>query len=83
MPSPRDPSKQQITLHIDRKYVKWLDKHAKDLQVTRTKLCNMIFHGMMSTEKLANEPDSLFNLYSNHLEQLMQESMKKKKTRKK
>lgn len=72
MATPKDTKKQQITLVLEKKYVRWLDNQAKDLDVDRTKLCRMIFHGMMTIDTAAEEPDSLFAVYQNHLEGLLE-----------
>lgn len=78
-----DPKFQQINMVLPKAQVRWLDKQAGDLGLTRTKVMTMLLDGLIQTEKAANKPETLFNLYSNHIEYILDETTKKKKKTKK
>ena len=60
------------------KQVNWLNKTAKDLNINRNQLLTMLFDGLMTTEQESDKPDTLFNLYTTHLENLLEASAVKK-----
>ena len=78
-----DPQAQQINCILHKKQVAWLDKQAKELRLNRTKVLQMVIDGLMRTEQAASKNETLFNVYSNHIEYVLEESMKKKKKTKK
>lgn len=77
------PQAQQINVVLHKKQVAWIDKQAKDLRLDRTKVIEMLIDGLMRTEQAASKNETLFNVYSNHIEYVLEESMKKKKKTKK
>jgi len=60
------------------KQVNWLNKTAKDLNLNRNQLLVMLFDGIMTAESESNKPDTLFKLYSTHLENLLEAQARKK-----
>jgi hypothetical protein len=60
------------------KQVNWLNKTAKDLNINRNQLLTMLFDGLMTTEQESDKPDTLFKLYTTHLENLLEASAVKK-----
>ena len=58
--------------------VNWLNKTAKDLNINRNQLLTMLFDGLMTTEQESDKPDTLFKLYTTHLENLLEAQARKK-----
>lgn len=77
------PQSKQVNIVLLRKQVDWLDKQARLLRLDRSKVTRMIIDGLMRTESATKQDDSLFNLYSNHLEAILAEAHKKKKAKRK
>ena len=69
--------KIQTTLRLDKSTIKWLDKNAKALNLSRQKLVVMILNGMQATEKAADK-NTLFQVFENHIHDTLAETMRKK-----
>lgn len=78
-----DPKTKQINCVLLKKQVDWIDKQAKLLGLDRTKVLRMILDGLMRTEAASKKDETLFNVYTNHLEMILEESTKKKKAKRK
>lgn len=72
-----DANKAQISAMILKRQVTWLNKTAKTLGITRNQLLIMLFNGLMTAEKEAENQGSLFKLYQSHLETLLEANLKK------
>ena len=72
---------KMISATIPVKQIKWLNKQAKDLGISRNQLLVMIFNGMMVGEKEGQTSDTLFALYQSHIEQLLEAAHRKQNKR--
>ena len=69
---------RQFTLRIPPEDLEWIDQSAEAMRTSRQKLLATVIRGMRLADEESNKQGTFFNMYTNHLSAIIEESMSKK-----